>query len=173
MILYISKIQDPFSSLTVIVLRWSYNCDARKTLASWVLPPFKALIVLILISKSHTNRTFREWYNFLFIYKCSRSWFGRTIATCVPSITPITPGNWYVAQNFSLICCLLSSEIGNCTHRSIRRCNALAVRRIAPLTDAWLIDVSSLSPTRFWYEPLAKKLRAASTCTFAEIHFQG
>lgn len=36
--------------------------------------------------------TFNEWYNFLLINKYSLSASGGKMATCVPSITPITPG---------------------------------------------------------------------------------
>jgi len=39
-----------------------------------------------------TTNTFSEWYNFLFINKYSRSASGGKMATCVPSIAPITPG---------------------------------------------------------------------------------
>lgn len=39
-----------------------------------------------------TINTFNEWYNFLLINKYSLSASGGKMATCVPSIAPITPG---------------------------------------------------------------------------------
>lgn len=43
-----------------------------------------------------TTSTFKEWYNFLFINRCSSSCFGGTMAICVPSTAPMTPGKPYL-----------------------------------------------------------------------------
>lgn len=66
---------------------------------------FDRYYIYISISKNTyilTINTFSEWYNFLLINKYSLSASGGKMATCVPSIAPITPGKPLFVKNLKV-----------------------------------------------------------------------
>ena len=135
---------------------------SESILASCVEPGHLATMSKIFQAALNTICTLMLWKFFL-LTKTASSSDGAIILTCVPSITPTTPGNPAMSINALLCVCKVRASSGNETNCvTILGCDkAVSVWVMTLLTEDWDRPKSSLLHCCIF--PVAKYLRVVIT----------